>query len=393
MARKSFNGPSVERNEKFGALSNGTLMFPQDMERQFFPEAIKFSIFERDGASYSALKQRAKKTADTASESLKTIAAASKEELRARTAYSVMEDVVGENVKTEYMKSELANIAEAEGKRSKSIDDAKAAVENAFEATLNDIAELKGEASIEKHLQSIYLNMPGSVVFNESVGWAGADLGIVGALKSGNMGDAIESGLLSSAGAVIGGGVGALANMIPGISGIAAPIIGAALGGGGLQSGIESTFGVKSNPYKEQTFQGVDFRSFDFNFSFRARNDSDVYVIQEIIRSFRYHSKPTFHGESGSAGVFNYPKEFRIEFLTIDDDNAYETNEHLPEIKYCVCTAVNTNYTAQGWRTFVGGAPVEITLGLTFQETEIITGEDVMGETQVGRFKDSDRRF
>ena len=278
MARARFN--SIYDTEKGdGSIADTTLVFPQDMEKQFYPEAIKFSIFKRDGASYSALKQRAKKTAETASKSLKTIAEATEEELRARTAYSVMEDVVGENVKTEYMKSELANIAEAEGKRSKSIDDAKAAVENAFEATLNDITGLKGEASIEKHLQSIYLNMPGSVVFNESVGWAGADLGIVGALKSGNVGDAIESGLLSSAGAVIGGGVGALANGIPGISGIAAPIIGAALGGGGLQSGIESTFGVKSNPYKEQTFQGVEFRSFDFNFSFRARNDSDVNII------------------------------------------------------------------------------------------------------------------
>ena len=91
--------------------------------------------------------------------------------------------------------------------------------------------------------------------------------------------------------------------------------------------------------------------------------------------------------------MFAYPKEFRIEFLTIDDDNAYETNKYLPEIKYCVCTAVNTNFTQQGWKAFDGGAPVDISLQLTFQETEIITNEDVMGKTSVGRFKESNRRF
>ena len=51
-----------------------------------------------------------------------------------------------------------------------------------------------------------------------------------------------------------------------------------------------------------------------------------------------------------------------------------------------MCTAVNTNFTGTGWRSFKGGAPTEITLQLTFSETEIITGEDVFGQTRVGRF-------
>ncbi len=225
------------------------------------------------------------------------------------------------------------------------------------------------------------------------VGWQGADLGVLGAMMSGaSVEQAAEVGLLGNAGAIIGGAAGAVTSALPGISGIAGTVVGAVAGSGGLQSSIESTFGVKANPYKEQTFQGVGFRSFDFTFALRARSREDVEEIQNIITSFRAHSKPEWK-TAGNSGVFAYPKEFRIEFLTIDEYNSYETNQYLPEIKYCVCTAVNTNFTQQGWKAFDGGAPVDISLQLTFQETEIITNEDIIGNTSVGRFKDSARRF
>ena len=36
---------------------DNSLVFPQDMEKQFYPESIKFGIYERQGPSYSALKK------------------------------------------------------------------------------------------------------------------------------------------------------------------------------------------------------------------------------------------------------------------------------------------------------------------------------------------------
>ena len=229
--------------------------------------------------------------------------------------------------------------------------------------------------------------MPTSVAFNEAVQWQGTDLGIIGALKSGEGAtNALENGILSNAGTILGGAAGML-------GGIAGGIVGAVIGGGGLQGGIESTFSVKANPYKEQTFEGVDFRTFDFAFTFRARSQGDVSMIQEIITSFRAHSKPTYNGTNGETGVFAYPKEFAIEFLTLDENDTYQTNMYLPELKMCVCTGVNTNFSGSGWRSFAGGAPVDVSLQLTFAETEIITGEDVLGATTAGRFAGSKRRF
>ena len=90
--------------------------------------------------------------------------------------------------------------------------------------------------------------------------------------------------------------------------------------------------------------------------------------------------------------MFAYPKEFLIEFLVKDadeksgDGGRYYRNENIPQIKFCVLKTVGTNYTGQGWKTLEGGAPADITLSLSFEETEIVTQEDVFGETKVGDF-------
>jgi len=369
---------SVERNEEFGTLSNGTLIFPQDMEKDFYPEAIKFGIYERQGPSYKNLK--AALTTDT-KKSLDVAIKTNEEKSDAEEAG---------NSATNGNRNLLGKALDSTGGFIDGIADATTSLIRSTGVGNALLAEnkLKKETAIEKHLQSVYLHMPSAVTFNEAVSWEGKEQGVIGALRSGaSMGQALEGGLLSNAGAILGGSAAMMAG-----GGIAGSVIGGVLGESVVQGNIEGAFNIKGNPFKEQTFQGVDFRAFDFTFILRARSQSDVDVIQQIIRAFRAHSKPTFEKGTGGA-VFAYPKEFKIEFLTIDSNNSYETNEYLPEIKYCVCTGVNTNYTGQGWRSFEYGAPVDISLQLTFQETEIITGEDVMGETEVGRYKDSERMF
>ena len=76
------------------------------------------------------------------------------------------------------------------------------------------------------------------------------------------------------------------------------------------------------------------------------------------------------------------------------DDGEYKTNKFIPQIKYCICTSVATNFTGGGsWRSFEEGAPTDVQLSLSFQETEIITQEDVFGKTEVGRFKNEEGYF
>ena len=382
------------------AGDSSSLIFPQDMEKDFYPEAIKFSVYERAGVSYNEVRTSIKGLYNIGEGFLKAGSARvqSKDQIEQltneinKTSIPDKEGIERKNAIKARANLETSKLA-AEGR----LKDADAQLKSGGESVVDfgrdlgsRLSTLKKDNTLEntktRHLKSIYLAMPESLNFAEGVDWQGTDLGVIGGLKAGafDKDNALDYGVLTGAGAALGGAGGLAASLIPGISGLAGTIVGAVLGGSGLQSGIESAFSVKTNPFKEQTFQGVGFRPFDFSFTFRPRSESDVNVVQNIIQTFRAYSKPTFKDAAGT--IFKYPKEFLIEFLTIGVDNSYETNTYIPQIKFCVCTAVNTNFTGTGWRSFKGGAPTEITLQLTFSETEIITGEDVFGQTRVGRF-------
>ena len=388
--------------EELNSTAKDSLIFPTDMTKKFYPEAIKFSIYERSGVSYDGVKELFKSAYQTGGAYLE---ADSERVLAKDQIEKLSEEINSLDLSTNEGLARLeaigaeANVADAKRLAAvQAIESHKIIGKAIAKTTQAEFTKAREEQSLKKTqdrlIQSIYLAMPESVNFAEGVEWQGTDLGVVGGLKSGalNMDNALDYGVLTGAGAALGGAAGLGASMIPGISGIAGTVLGAVLGNNTIQTGIESTFGVKTNPFKEQTFQGVGFRPFDFSFNFRARSQSDVIVIQDIIRAFRSYSKPTFK-EGSNGSIFKYPKEFRIEFLTIDDNNSYVTNDYLPEIKFCICTAINTNFTAQGWKSFEGGAPTDITLQMTFQETEIVTGEDVDGDTEIGRFADYGGNF
>ena len=257
--------------------------------------------------------------------------------------------------------------------------------------------DLKNVNETSKILGEVYMNMPNEINFNEEAQWSEAPLGLIGGLAKGPAGEAAVTTAFSQFSNVAGGGTASLAALAlkMGKSGAMAAGVLGMLGGDAMQKALESGTGQIANPYKEMTFSGIGFRQFSFNFVFRARNEKEVEVIQQIIETFRYYSKPTY--THGKAGFFSYPEEFLIEFLmkiTKHGCDIYETNPYIPQIKMCVLKTVTTNFAPQNaWRSFRDSSPVEISLALSFEETEVVTGEDVVGETYVGRFKDSGRRF
>jgi hypothetical protein len=143
----------------------------------------------------------------------------------------------------------------------------------------------------------------------------------------------------------------------------------------------------------EMLFQGVDFRRFSFNFMMRPRNVDEVKQVAGIIQMFRQHSRPSWtKGIFGaSQGFMKYPQEFHISFLTMEkqsesggkaadkfSDERYVQNSGLPQLKPCVCTGVETNYTPQSvWASFDRGKPIAVSLNVSFVETELVMAEDI----------------
>ena len=376
-------------------VTNETLIYPIDsVGDEFYPESIKFTIYKRHGASLEKIQNKLGELANIVGEKWKGTTKANQEKIEAllaerKTAKEDRGKAIDAEIKTFAGNDNLFKIIMNEGYET-------------FKATLKEgsagLRQKSYKTLIKEgtdQLGEIYLNMPNEIVFTDQSNWEGAELGgIVGTLAKGKGGfsDSAAAGMFSNFSNIAGGGTGALTSMLlklPG--GAAAGAILGSLGGSGLQKGLESGTGQIANPYKEMTFSGIDFRDFTFNFTFRARNQTEVMAVQNIIETFRYFSKPLYtHGKSG---FFSYPEEFHIEFLT-KNAGKFETNEYIPQIKMCVCKNVTTNFAAQNaWRSLENGAPAEISLGLSFTETELVTGEDVIGTTEIGRFAGTNRRF
>ena len=63
------------------------------------------------------------------------------------------------------------------------------------------------------------------------------------------------------------------------------------------------------------------------------------------------------------------------------ENEGYELNSNVPKLKTCVCDSVTTNYSPQNmWTAHENGVPVAVTLGLHFQETELVMAQDVLDD-------------
>lgn len=141
---------------------------------------------------------------------------------------------------------------------------------------------------------------------------------------------------------------------------------------GGIGSGLSAASGLAPNPKKEQLFKGVDFRTFTFDYSFSARNSTELENIHNIIQTFKLHMHPEF--KDAASFVFVYPSEFDIHYYYNQGENQY-----LHKHTSCVLKDMNINYTPNGaFNSFSNGAPTQINVQLTFVELAILTKDQIL---------------
>ena len=134
-------------------------------------------------------------------------------------------------------------------------------------------------------------------------------------------------------------------------------------------------FGSADNPFVEVFFNTMNVRTFTYNFNFAPRNEDETMEIQEIIQLFRFHMAPELQGQNSR--YLTLPSEFDIHYMyKANDGNSYE-NDYYNRISTCVLENVSTNYTPNGVKSFADGAPTQITMSLSFRETETLTKEKI----------------
>ena len=391
-----------------------TLMYPLDLNPEnFFPEAICFQVKKRIGLTMEEL-------GDAVGESLSELVDALNPMTESKRAMAFSKEVQAKIAQHKEAGSNPVGIEEfAEQQiKQKYID---AGIPLPAENWLDNVSDgqliepfskgygaLQGKLAEQKRmtlrgttantLGNIYMNMPDNIQFSDAANWDPTSLGWVGAIKN-SVSESVAGGLAGSvgnlSGAALGGSLGYLMKLmkIPHAGGMLGGLLGAVSQGTTIQHGLESAMSMKQNPYMEMMFQGVGFRKFSFNFVMRPRNEDEIKQTVGIIRAFRLYSRPSWSEGILGHGFMKYPMEFHISFLTLEDgtarvtepnkmatnsDKVYNINQNIPQIKPCVCTNVETNYTPQSiWAAYKGGQPIAVTLGLSFNETELVMADDV----------------
>ena len=122
------------------------------------------------------------------------------------------------------------------------------------------------------------------------------------------------------------------------------------------------------NPFQEQIFKTMNFRSFAFQYKFAPRNQSELNSVIDIINLFKFHMHPE---KADSGAFFVFPSIFDIEYRFRGTKNAF-----VNRIATSVLTEMTVDYGSEGvFTTFRGtdGAPSEITLALVFRELSLLT--------------------
>lgn len=200
-----------------------------------------------------------------------------------------------------------------------------------------------------------------------------------------------SASLLKSMGGSFEDNMGSISSMVTGIleSGAAAGGFGSSIAlqtlpsrmpfGNDIFGSFSTSTGIAPNPKKEQMFQNMDFISFQLEFIFSPRNESEAKSVKDIIYQFKYHMHPEFAMMNGSdmgGFLYRYPSEFDILYYYDDEQNK---NVHRHSTSVLVDMVID--YSPNGvYSVFPNGMPTQTKIVLTFRELVIRTKEIIDAE-------------
>ena len=243
----------------------------------------------------------------------------------------------------------------------------------------------------ENILGTIFLPVPEAVTDSNGVSWGentlngleAAGLGIVtGMITADTVGGALKEGGEKASETIkqLTGDKGS----ISAINSIFASAAVGALGGSATpESILARQSGSILNPNMELLFNGVQLRSFSFDFDFAPRDERESMEIKKIIRAFKVSMNAKNlsgeQGEQGSGLFVKSPDVFQLTYKT-----GSKNHEFLHKFKPMALLNMAVNYTGAGtYATYDNTAPVHMKMNLSFQELNPIYSEDY--ETEEGK--------
>lgn len=200
----------------------------------------------------------------------------------------------------------------------------------------------------------IVLPSPPSIAFNDSADFNTIELGAIG----GEIGKAIQSGSLEGAKSIKGSQI---------LDMIAQSTPAAEL----------SSFarGVVKNPNTNVAFTGNKIRTFGFNFKLVAQTAKESEKIKDVHTTFREYTYAT-SGSNASNITLKFPPVWTIKFLDLGQQTG--ENKYIPRIYSCYLTQVESTFNSDANLFFNDSAPLQVDISLQFQETRLLTREDLV---------------
>lgn len=216
----------------------------------------------------------------------------------------------------------------------------------------------------EESKDKITLYLPGGLKNSDSLNYQEHDLGFIKGIMEGNLSSLIPGAVQKAAG----------------IADSVVEIVGGELNSANALSALT---GAVRNPRKEQMFEGVEFRKFDFTFNFRPKNKKEAVDMLTICKLFRFHAHPEINP---SMAYYLVPSEFELTFIDLqqpgglgvvgaNEPSSYASeNGWINRVGRCALTGVEVNYHPNDVSTtFEDGIPTAVDLTLSFTEMESIT--------------------
>jgi|11BtaG_2_1085332.scaffolds.fasta_scaffold00738_4 hypothetical protein len=127
------------------------------------------------------------------------------------------------------------------------------------------------------------------------------------------------------------------------------------------------------NPRTNVSFSGNNLRQFGFKFTLIGRDKSEVNAIDAIQNTFR---NQVYASEMDNEKLLlKYPNQWQIKFFSPDKPG--KELDYIPKIytSYLTSCSVAVNPSSPRFRT--DNSPYELTIDLAFQETKILTRDEI----------------
>ena len=217
----------------------------------------------------------------------------------------------------------------------------------------------------------ICLACPPGIQFTDSAEYSSISMGKIAAIA-----DMTRAGVegYKSDGVMgaMGGALGSARDQILSGGSTGAAILAArALGADDIAQGLEFSSKTTINPRMNTAFTGNTLRTFSFSFKLIGSSKQEVDTIRQIQR---YFQEQVYAAELGGEKVMlKYPNQWRIEFM---DPNGSELT-HVPKIYTSYLTSCSTHINATGATFRKDMSPYEVDVSLSFQETKVLTRDEL----------------